>query len=101
MFDTIRSSGLLAKILAVEGDLGLPKLGLCAKDQETIIKNVSIVFHSAATINLDLPLKQAFELNFQGSRRVLELTKKILNLKVINVSHLKKKKMLQELIIII
>lgn len=81
-FDTIRSSGLLAKILAVEGDLELPKLGLCAKDQETIIKNVSVVFHSAASINFDLPLKKAFELNFQGSRRVLELSKQILNLKV-------------------
>ena len=54
MFETIRSSGLLAKMVTIEGDLGLPKLGLCTKDQETIIKNVSIVFHSAATINLDL-----------------------------------------------
>ena len=41
----------------VEGDLLLPRLGLSELDRQHIVDNVSIVFHSAATVRFDEPLK--------------------------------------------
>ncbi len=41
----------------VEGDLLLPSLGISKEDRQRMIDNVSIVFHSAATVRFDEPLK--------------------------------------------
>jgi fatty acyl-CoA reductase len=40
-----------------EGDLLMPNLGLSNEDRQAIVNNVSIVFHSAATVRFDEPLK--------------------------------------------
>lgn len=50
----------LAKLEAVEGDLVLPNLGISPEDEKKIIENVNIVFHSAATIKFDEPIKWEF-----------------------------------------
>jgi alcohol-forming fatty acyl-CoA reductase len=41
----------------IEGDLLLPNLGISNEDRKLIIDHVSIVFHSAATVRFDEPLK--------------------------------------------
>ena len=41
----------------IEGDLLLPSLGISKEDRKLITDNVSIVFHSAATVRFDEPLK--------------------------------------------
>lgn len=48
---------LKKKIVAIEGDLGLKSLGISEQDRQTLIDNVNIVFHSAATVRFDEPLK--------------------------------------------
>ena len=47
---------LLAKIIPLNGDITLPKLGLSDNDISTLIHEVSIIFHSAATVRFDEPL---------------------------------------------
>ncbi|KAH8041511.1 hypothetical protein HPB51_016956 [Rhipicephalus microplus] len=49
--------GALEKVRAVAGDLTQPNLGLSTTDQATLVANVSVVFHSAATVKFDEPLK--------------------------------------------
>ncbi|XP_077520154.1 uncharacterized protein LOC144129978 [Amblyomma americanum] len=72
--------GAIDKVRAVSGDITLPNLGLSASDHETIVKEVSVVFHSAANIKLNDPLRLAVNINLFGTQRVLELCKKIANL---------------------
>ena len=45
------------KLVMCEGDLLMPNLGLSKEDRQAIVNNVSIVFHSAATVRFDEPLK--------------------------------------------
>ncbi|XP_077499606.1 putative fatty acyl-CoA reductase CG5065 [Amblyomma americanum] len=70
----------LEKVRAVSGDITLPSLGLSRSDWATLVEEVSVVFHSAATIKFDEPLNVAVQLNLLGTRRVLELCKQIPNL---------------------
>lgn len=44
------------KIVAIEGDITLPELGLSQKDRQLLIDEVSVVFHCAASIKFDAPL---------------------------------------------
>lgn len=48
---------LRQKIVAVVGDITIPALGLSDEDRETLKKEVSIVFHAAASVKFDDPLK--------------------------------------------
>ncbi|XP_077520155.1 fatty acyl-CoA reductase 1-like [Amblyomma americanum] len=70
----------LEKVRAMPGDITLPSLGLSMSDRATLIEEVSVVFHSAATIKFDEPLKVAVQLNVLGTRHVLDLCKRIPNL---------------------
>lgn len=44
------------KLHPIAGDVGFPGLGINPMDMHTLIDNVSIIFHSAATIRFDDPL---------------------------------------------
>lgn len=48
---------MLSKLIPIQGDITLPGLGLSETDLNTLITEVSIVFHSAATVKFDEPLK--------------------------------------------
>ena len=45
------------KIIPIQGDIGLPDLGLSQDDKQIIIQTVSIVVHSAADITFETDLK--------------------------------------------
>ena len=45
------------KVVAVRGDILHDNLGLCDLDLGAILPDVSIVFHVAATVRFDEPLK--------------------------------------------
>lgn len=61
-FDAARKANpsYRTKVEAIQGDLGLPSLGISARDEEKLIKSINIVFHSAATLRFDEPLKCNF-----------------------------------------
>ncbi|OQR73266.1 fatty acyl-CoA reductase-like [Tropilaelaps mercedesae] len=68
-----RSRHNLSKVVPVEGDILADSLGLSARDRLMLIENASIVFHSAASVRFDEPLRKAIDINVLGTRRVLEL----------------------------
>ncbi|KAL0122038.1 hypothetical protein PUN28_007080 [Cardiocondyla obscurior] len=89
VFDRIRSEfpDTMNKIFPVKGDVGLPDLGLQPADRDMLIQRVNIVFHSAATVRFDEPLKVAVNLNTLGTDRMLDLCRRMTNLiSIIHVS---------------
>ncbi|RLU25314.1 hypothetical protein DMN91_001470 [Ooceraea biroi] len=69
------------QIVAVAGDCSQPSLGMSSQDRATIIREVSIVFHVAATVRFDEKLKLAVPINVRSTRDILNLCKEIANLK--------------------
>ncbi|XP_013149063.1 PREDICTED: fatty acyl-CoA reductase 1-like [Papilio polytes] len=67
----------LDKIVPIEGDMELERLGLKSDDQKTILENVSVVFHSAAEIRFHKPLKHTLKVNVEGTREVLKLCRQM------------------------
>ncbi len=57
LFEFLPDNKLLTKIKAIEGDIGLENLGINEDDLQDIINNVSIIYHSAATIRFYGPLE--------------------------------------------
>lgn len=70
------------KIVAIAGDCSLAGLGLTIIDRQTLIANVHIVFHAAATVRFDEKLKLAVNINVHGTREIMELCAHIQNLQV-------------------
>lgn len=56
----------LEKLTAIPGDIMSPLLGM-SKKHLSIIKNVSIFIHSAATVRFDEPLRKAIKVNLGGT----------------------------------
>ena len=59
IFDKLRSAGcpIGKKLVAVEGDISQPKLGISDSQYDQLLEEVTIVFHSAASVRFDDPLK--------------------------------------------
>lgn len=72
---------LLDKLIPVAGDVGEENLGLSSADRLTLVEEVQIVFHSAATLDFDADLKSTTNCNLLGTRRVVELCQEIRDLK--------------------
>ncbi|XP_055341578.1 fatty acyl-CoA reductase 1-like [Paramacrobiotus metropolitanus] len=61
------------KVLAVSGDLIGQDLGIRQEDLELIYQTVAVVFHTAATVKFDEPLKTSVEVNVCGTAKLLQL----------------------------
>ena len=59
LFDTVSQyyPDFRSKLEAIEGDLMEPNMGISAEDETKLVEYVNIVFHSAATVRFDEPLK--------------------------------------------
>lgn len=73
---------VLKKLCPIYGDIRLVNLGLSSIDMERVITETNIVFHMAATVNFEAPLKTAVEMNVRGVQYVINLAKEMRNLKV-------------------
>jgi fatty acyl-CoA reductase len=75
LFDRLRKERphFAGQLRPVCGDLLLPNLGLSEEDREMLRQNVHLVFHSAATIRFDEPLRVAVEMNVVAVRKILVL----------------------------
>ncbi|XP_055610155.1 putative fatty acyl-CoA reductase CG5065 [Uranotaenia lowii] len=80
LFDKIRNEhpANLKKIVPIHGDITLNQLGISEIDQSTIIQEVSVVFHSAATVKFDEKIKQSVTINMIGTKQLMELCRKML-----------------------
>lgn len=84
VFEKIRNEKpqILSKVKVIKGDVTMDNLGLDAFDELELIKNVNIVFHMAANVRFDLPLKMATNFNVHGTYLVLQLAEKMQRLEV-------------------
>lgn len=84
IFERIRNKNpnVLRKLICIPGDINDVKLGLDDGDIDVLQQNVDIVFHVAATVRFNEPLKDAANLNTFGTHRVMELCTKMKKLKV-------------------
>ncbi|XP_047542952.1 putative fatty acyl-CoA reductase CG5065 [Vanessa atalanta] len=82
VFDKLRAlkPNALKKIILIEGDITKPDLDIKTSDEQKLINNVSVVFHSAATVRFVESFDNIMKVNFEGTRKVMDLSKKIKNL---------------------
>lgn len=73
------------KLFPVLGDVTKLRLGLSDEDYNLLVQNVTIVFHVAASVRFDEPMKDATIMNVRGTREVVLLAKQIKNLAVSEV----------------
>ncbi|KAL7013335.1 hypothetical protein ACKWTF_015339 [Chironomus riparius] len=83
-FDLLREQNpqALNKIILIEGDVAMLELGISKDDQEVLKDKVSIVIHSAATINFNEPLSIAVNTNLRSMRELIRLGREMKDLKV-------------------
>lgn len=84
LFDVLRAFNpdFEQKLVAVPGDVSVLKLGLSPESLEAM-KNVSIIFHSAATVKFDDTLKYAVTINTRGTREVMKFAETLSDLKLV------------------
>lgn len=58
------------------------RLGLSDEHYNFLVKNVSVVFHVAASVRFDEPIKDATIMNVRGTREVVQLAKQMKQLAV-------------------
>jgi len=77
------SSDLMSRVDVVSGDITEPNFGLSEEDEKKLIDNVSVVFHSAATIKFDEELTKAVNLNVVAVFTIMEICKKMKKLQAL------------------
>ncbi|XP_034659810.1 putative fatty acyl-CoA reductase CG5065 [Drosophila subobscura] len=78
-----KNPDIVDKVRVVKGDLLEPDLGLSANDINTLASNVEIVFHCAANVRFDQPLRPMVLMNVVGTLKVLRLAEKMSNLQTL------------------
>lgn len=78
LFDGVRNeSDLEQRVVLVEGDVTQPNLGLSRQNLLRIMNEVSVIFHSAATVKFDEPLKQSIGINIAGTKNMIDVCRRI------------------------
>ncbi|KAL7727826.1 hypothetical protein ACLKA6_019762 [Drosophila palustris] len=74
---------ILQKVRVVKGDVLEPNLGLSTNDINTLASKVQIVFHCAANVRFDQPLRPMVNMNVVGTLKLLQLAEKMGNLEAL------------------
>lgn len=64
----------------LQGDVLFDDFGLSSLDIENLSKEVSVLFHFAATLRLEAPLKDNVNMNTAGTMRTLNVARRLKNL---------------------
>lgn len=84
LFDVLRAMNpeFAQKLFPIAGDVAELKLGF---SEETLaqLSNVSIIFHSAATVRFDDSLKYSILINTRGTREVMRFAETLKNIKMV------------------
>ena len=79
--------GARERIRGLPGDVADEDFGLSAADRAEIVASATSVVHCAASIQFELPIEEAREINTEGTRRMLELAAELEDVRrVIHVS---------------
>ena len=65
-----------AAVVAVRGDVALPGCGLDPADTKTVMHSVNRIIHCAASIDFDLPLTAAAQINTRGALEIAGLAER-------------------------
>lgn len=82
LFDFLPDRKALEKVIALEGDVNLPMLGLSDECLNELSNQVNIVIHSAATVRFTEDLKVSSKLHITGTQNVIDVAKKMKNLDI-------------------
>lgn len=74
---------IVNKVHVVKGDVLEPNLGLSANDINTLATRVELVFHCAANVRFDQPLRPMVNMNVVGTLKMLQLAEKMNNLQAL------------------
>lgn len=66
---------MLDKLIPVDGNLMQSGLGLSTSDMMTLLTETNVIFHVAATVNMQVNLKEALETNVLGTQKILNVAK--------------------------
>ena len=77
----LTNANAFEKLVPIAGDVTELGLGLSASDVK-LMENVSIIFHSAASVRFDDPLKAAVIMNTRGTREMIKFAENLKNIKV-------------------
>ncbi|XP_019738531.1 fatty acyl-CoA reductase 1 isoform X1 [Hippocampus comes] len=82
LFDRVREDDahFHRKIVPISSELTEPGLAISPEDADKLAACVNIVFHCAATIRFDEPLKHAVQLNVIGTQQLLGLARRMRHL---------------------
>jgi len=87
LFNKLRNSPeghkALGKIKAIRGDITLPMFGLSEQDIQLLSSEVSLVFHSAATVKFVEPLRVAVENNVVSVGNLIRLAERLAKLEAL------------------
>jgi thioester reductase-like protein len=64
------------RVRAVAADLDTPGLGMTPADRRALVRDVTAIVHSAASVSFTLPLPDAFRINVGGTREMLDLAER-------------------------
>lgn len=83
IFNRVRSEcpGALSKLRVFSGDMCSPRLGLSHVDEETLLEEVSVAFHLAASIRFDEGMSDAAEQNTLATLKMMDLCSRMPHLK--------------------
>ncbi|KAM7359604.1 putative fatty acyl-CoA reductase CG5065 isoform 1-T2 [Cochliomyia hominivorax] len=73
---------IIKKIRLIKGDILEDNLGMSEDDRKYLIDNTDVIFHCAANVRFDQPLRPMIQMNVLGTLKILDLAAKMLNLKV-------------------
>ncbi|XP_055899843.1 fatty acyl-CoA reductase 1-like [Biomphalaria glabrata] len=78
LFDRLRKEqpNFASKLKPIGGDMVLPELGISESERQMLEQSVHVVFHSAATVRFDEPLRVAVEMNVIAVQKMVKLCKK-------------------------
>lgn len=79
----IKSPEAFDRVVPVAGDISKPGIGISKEDEKILVENVSIVFHLAATVRFDAPLRDALQYNVVAVRDIINLCHKMKKLKAL------------------
>lgn len=68
--------------MAIPGNIMELDLGLSPENRKMLAEEVEVIYHLAAAIRFDEPLKSAVLLNVRGTKLMLEFAKEFKQLKV-------------------
>ena len=75
-----------SKISAVEGTLGLPRLGMATDEWAALAERITAIIHVGGLASFDEPLDRVLQVNVLGGLEILELAKQAGNVPLTHVS---------------